>query len=545
MMQANLVFSPFVIPRAPLGIAGIKSYVEKNSDFDVKCFDLNALYHNDLVDSIREGKGIIKMSAEDKDIFLRAADTFKNKNGEFFNQAVYESSAATLFEGCFESLNECFSKECAEAVRENKPAPWFVRDYIELLLSNKPDVIGFSIMFPQQIPFSILAAHMLKAANKNIKIVFGGHSSTVACKELLGYAAIDFVVLDEGEEAFLDLLGALGGDKELKQVPNIAFRDAGEVTVTDRSMITKLDDLPFPDYSDFDPDSYFTPEPVVGVLGSRGCYWRRCAFCVHHKSYFNKYRTASVDRVVDELEYHVGNGVKYFDFVDEMMPAGRFRRIAEEIIRRRLRIYYYAMAKPTSDFTKDIFDVMYESGCRYIIWGVESGCQRILDLMDKGTIAKDVPKVLADSASAGLKNHLFIMIGFPSETEQELEETLDFLYESRDNIHAVHNGTFMLHANCPVYENPSRFHITKIYPASADFSVDAVKYDVSQGLSHEQADRYRSFYHTDYFEHFNYFSGHLRKLRHHGLFLYANDDKLIFNIEREPVPIPRELVVLS
>lgn len=544
-MQANLVFSPFVTPRLPLGIAGLKSYVEKNSDFSVKCFDFNGMFYNDLVNDIRQGKNFVEMSDEDKSIFLRAADTFENKNGEFFDQALYDASATTLFKSCFESLSKLLNENCGKAVREKMPAPWFAHKDIDLLVSNKPDVVGFSIMFPQQISFSILAAQMLKSVDNNIKIVFGGNSSTVAYKELLGYEAIDLVVLDEGEEAFLNLLNALNQSSGLEEVPNIAFRDENKITVTDRSMINKLDELPYPDFSDFDLNAYFTPEPVVGVLGTRGCYWRKCAFCTHYKSYFNKYRSASVERIVDELEHHVNNGIRYFDFVDEMIPAKRFREIGKEIIKRKLELYYYALAKPTSDFSQETFELMYKSGCRYIIWGLESGSQRVLDLINKGTKVSEISKVLSDSGSAGIKNHLFIIVGFPSETQQELDETINFLYENRKNIHSIHNGTFVLHKDTPIYENPAKFHIEKIYPESSNFCLDPVNYDISQGLTAEQAQRCRDFYHENYFEHFNYFSGHLRELRHHCLFVYANDDKLIFNLEKKPVPEPKQLVLLS
>ena len=352
-MQVNLVFSPFTIARVPLGIALIKSYVEKHSDCRVKCFDLNSQHLVDFVDDIREGRSHLRMSAENRAEFLKAVDTFENRSGEFFDQATYNSSMAALFESCLDKMNARFEEACKSALFENAPAPWFVEKYVKQLLANKPDVIGFSMMFLSQFTFSILAAAMIKAVDKNIRIVFGGNAATAVYRTLLRHPAVDFVVLNEGEAAFADLLSALRGDKKLREVPNIAYRNSGDVNVTSPSAIGKLDELPFADFSDFDLRSYFAPEPIVGVLGSRGCYWRRCAFCVHHKSYFNRYRAASVEHVVDELEYHVNNGVRYFDLVDEMISASRFRRIAEEIIKRKLQLYYYALAKPTSDFSKE------------------------------------------------------------------------------------------------------------------------------------------------------------------------------------------------
>ena len=391
-------------------------------------------------------------------------------------------------------------------------------------------------MVPEQFYFSLLAAKTIKRINSNVKIVLGGYVPTLIYKDILSHKCVDFIVVNEGEQTFLDLLGTIHDDKGIDSVANLAFRKNGEIVRTEPSVIEDLDEVAFADFSDFDKDSYFSPVEVVPILTSRGCYWRRCTFCVHHKSYFNKYRPASVKHVVDELEYHISNGSRYFAFVDEMISASRFRRIGEEIIRRNLKITYHALAKPTGDFTKDILGVMYKSGCRYIIWGVESGCQRILDLIDKGTVVEDISDVLANSNLAGIKNHVFLIIGFPTETREELKQTLDFLYEHKVHIHAIHKGVFGLKFGSKVYENPEKFSIIKLYPA--DSSIEPVKYDVSEGIKQDESQSYVSFYAKSYFKHFKYFSNYLTVNRNHALYLYSHPEKLIFSENRIPVPLP-------
>ncbi len=544
-MQANLVFTPFAKPVPPLGIASLKSYVEAKSEHKVKCFDLNALYHNDLIDDVHYKRGKMNFSEQDRAVFLRAVDTFSNKNGEMFNQAIFDSSANTLFEGCFDNINKFFNKELGQAEKGRAAVPWFINKYVNLLLADNPDVIGFSIMLGEQISFSLVMAGIIKQRNRNIKIIFGGNAATMTYKKLLTYSYIDYIVLDEGEKAFLDLLNALDGQKPIGSIKNLAYRDGQMLIESERELIKDLNELPIPDFSDFDLYSYFIPEPVVSVLGTRGCFWRRCAFCTHYKSYSNKYRIMSVSRLVDHLEYYVQRGIRYFNFVDEMIPAGRYRKISEEIIKRGLQIYHYSLAKPTADFTKETFELMYKAGCRYIIWGVESGCQRILDLIDKGTNVRDIAKVLEYSASAGIKNHTFIIVGFPSETKQELEETLSFLYENRKNIHAIHNGPFILHENTPIFSNLAKYHIarayTERYPEILRFQANRIEYDVTDGLSSMDAERYNLFYEKNFFDNFNYYSGIIRALRNHALYIYANEDKLIFNKIRKPIVNPLEL----
>lgn len=537
-IRVNLVFSPFARPFVPLGIAQIKSYVEKNSNFSVKCFDLNAIYHNAIADAIRNNDPNVKFPSHDRPVFLKTIDVLKSNNQDFFNQAVYNKAAAS-FIVYFDAFKELFHKICENALHKNGKPPWFVNEYVDLLLSDRPDVVGFSVMFREQFYVSALIARLLKKADKNIKIVFGGNTASSVHQEILPNEFIDFVVLNEGERSFLDLLRSFNNEKGPGEVPNLVFEKKAEVVASETFIINKLDDLPFPDFSDFDLNSYFTSEPVLPTLGSRGCFWRRCTFCVHHKSYFNKYRTASINRVVDELEYHVKNGITFFNFVDEMISASRFKQIGEEILRRGLKLHYYALAKPTADFTKDVLGIMHQSGCRYIIWGVESGCQRILDLIDKGTKVQDISRVLADSTQTGIKNHVYIIIGFPSETKQELKKTLDFLYENKDNIHTIHKSSFTLHKGSMIYDDPERFCITRIFPAGT--SIDSLKYVVSKGLTKKEAKEYRIFYGKNYFDYFSYFSIYLGLLRDHALLLYSNPDKLIFNMQKKTVPLPNEV----
>ena len=162
-------------------------------------------------------------------------------------------------------------------------------------------------------------------------------------------------------------------------------------------------------------------------------------------------------------------------------------------------------------------------------------------MIDKGTVVEDMSTVLSDSASAGIKNHLFTIIGFPSETEQELEETMSFLYENRNSIHGIHSGEFELHEGSCVYENPAKFQIAKVYPDSAAAPGDKVKYDVSGGISAERAERYKAFFWPHFFNRFDYFSRYLRTYRHHALFIYANDDRLVLNVDKAPIPNPQDL----
>ena len=102
--------------------------------------------------------------------------------------------------------------------------------------------------------------------------------------------------------------------------------------------------------------------------------------------------------------------------MDDVIAASRFSQLADAILAAGLKLYYYAMAKPVKQFDYSVLSKMHQSGCRYLMWGVESGSQRVLDLMDKGIRIPEVDAVLNDTRKAGVRNHVFVMGGFPTET---------------------------------------------------------------------------------------------------------------------------------
>ena len=121
------------------------------------------------------------------------------------------------------------------------------------------------------------------------------------------------------------------------------------------------------------------------------------------------------------------------------------------------------------------------------MWGVESASQRVLNLMRKGTRIKEAEKVLQDARHAGLMNLIFIMFGFPTETEAEFNETLNFLRKNQDYIHALSKGKFVLSEGSLIQRKPEKFAITEIREAAESRVYKRVfDYQVSKGLGPEE-----------------------------------------------------------
>jgi anaerobic magnesium-protoporphyrin IX monomethyl ester cyclase len=194
----------------------------------------------------------------------------------------------------------------------------------------------------------------------------------------------------------------------------------------------------------------------------------------------------SMDFTIDMLRSFVDRGIRHFAFIDEMISPKHFEKLAAAIKEADLDISYYALTKPTRDFRPQTLLDMAESGCKYLLWGMESGNQRVLDLMDKGSKVEDVSWVLKRTYAAGIVNHVFMICGFPTETEDEFAQTVKFLDDHKDYIYAVHRGTFSLEPESPIFEDQRRFGITRSWLIRDNPTGGRWGYECERGMSMER-----------------------------------------------------------
>ncbi|MFU8769920.1 MAG: B12-binding domain-containing radical SAM protein [Desulfotignum sp.] len=183
---------------------------------------------------------------------------------------------------------------------------------------------------------------------------------------------------------------------------------------------------------------------ALSVLFSRGCAWRRCRFCSHNFS-FGSYRRKPVAEFVSELAgYQRDLGVRHFYSADEYILPTDMDAICEEILARGLSLNFHILGKPTADCTPGRLALWSAAGCRWIGWGIETGSQRLLDLICKGTRVPDILTVLKDSAAAGISNLGLMIFGLPTATDTDLDQTLEFLGSTYDSLNGLTTSAFVL-----------------------------------------------------------------------------------------------------
>jgi anaerobic magnesium-protoporphyrin IX monomethyl ester cyclase len=319
---------------------------------------------------------------------------------------------------------------------------WNAAQAIEAIQAMNPDVVGLSAMTYEAGCLHEVARGLREVGSK-ATIVAGGPHASVAADDVMLEPEIDFSVRGEGEGTFIEVLeGVSSGRKDWAGCLGIHWRDAqGKVVAeADRPPPAKLDDLPFPAWDLVDHAKYYVV-PRGGVIyahkefatmfSSRACPWR-CTYC--HNSYGKAFRERSAENVLAEIDMLVrDHGVKEIVFMDDIFnfKPERAKTIARGLIERD---YGLKLTFPNG-FRGDILDeelvvLLKQAGMYRCMVAVESAVPRLQKVMRKNLKIDKVKKIVDFIAKQGVMVHGAFMLGFPSETKEEMEKTLRWAADS-------------------------------------------------------------------------------------------------------------------
>ncbi len=376
---------------------------------------------------------------------------------------------------------ELYSANNKKVVDGNNPD--LFDELMKIVVSEKPDFVAFSIVYSSQ---SFYAVSMIKELRKlGIKTVVGGPCVNSKLKE-----AADYSLCNE-----MELLELVRGEKVSHESLNFDYAI---------------------DFSAYNLESYFTPVPIIPVKTSSGCYYKQCAFCTHHTNL--PYFEFPVGKIVEAI---VLSRQKHFFIIDDMIHKKRLLELADAFI--PLGISWTCQLKPTSDLDMETLKTLAKSGLKMVMWGVESGCDRVLCMMRKGTNKKDVAKVLSDAHSVGIKNVAYIIFGFPTESKEDFLETIDFLKDNSGNIDLVLPSIFGLQKGSAVFAAPADFGITNITEKERTVLDPSIAYEVKEGLTNAQASILRGKYKRT-LDKLNRYPKEMNFFREHMLWLVSKTD---------------------
>jgi len=522
--RLTLVFPPLTMPTsAPLGVAMLKGYIEREMPhWQVTVLDLNIWLFHFLLGGLQRGEiqltpAMHQRMGGDTTALLNAAAVFSGTNeAAFYQRPDLYDQFGSVFLRFTEIFTEILHEECAhwEKTGQSSVALDALLAQIE---ATQPEMLGVSMIFSEQLPIGAMLGRYARQ-KWGRKVFFGGSCFTEGVEAFLRWypQAADAIVSGDGE---LPLRALLDSEGQPDDIAGAVYWRGDEVVRIPPSYQKDIDAFGAPDFTGVNFHSYFSPKPVAALLLSRGCYWRKCTFCVHFHSAGDTYRLNSLDNVIEMLKRMVAQGVRHFSFVDEMIAPGHFVRLAEAIIEAQLDIAYYALSKPNRTFTPEILAKMAASGCKYVLWGLESGNQRVLDLMGKGTQVQEVAEVLRNARAAGIHNHVYAICGFPTETHEEFVDTLMFLSENQDNISAIHRSVFSLEQGSPISKDLAKFSIEDTWVRAETPLGGRLGYTCASGMNMEEA---ASMFKTalPFFRRFNPYAQYLANFRDHALLVY-------------------------
>ncbi|RJO65280.1 MAG: radical SAM protein [Candidatus Omnitrophota bacterium] len=444
-MKAALVFVPFCfdLPTyVPIGIASIKGYVQSHSRHRITCFDFNqefflrAITHKEAyLRTVCKKDKDIRGFQENTTFFAKRRNIAKDLFARLKQEGVDHRQQCVirhLLHSFYYPLERCIVEAAQQAIesRHYRNTDKIITPYRRMLLSGSPEIIGFSLFEARQMPFAVLLARSLRQASRS-KIVFGGGvisrmSRQEKARFLERFGFVDYLIEKEGEEAFLGFLNR----QDQAAIPNLTYRKNGLIVQSSLYKgIEAMNRLPVPDYSGFKLRSYVTPAPVLLLSTSRNCPWNKCIFCRTRADFNRGFRQKGVSEVTQELQFLFRkHNVSTFFFIDASMQADYAKALAARIIRKKLGIRYGVMMRCEKGLTSKAFvQRLYDSGCRYILFGVETLTPRLSRLINKGIDVRDVEKILLNCKACGIYCHFTMIFGLPSQTEKDMRREIKIL----------------------------------------------------------------------------------------------------------------------
>jgi radical SAM superfamily enzyme YgiQ (UPF0313 family) len=311
------------------------------------------------------------------------------------------------------------------------------RKAAQLIMAKGIRLLGFSSLC-NSYPAALSIAQECKRLDPACTIIFGGPQASVVDRETLAaFPCVDIIVRGEGEETLQELMTALQQGKGLDSVAGITFRaENGEILATeDRLAIKTLDELPFPNFW-LVPDlpDYFNRQEVkeAAIEAGRGCPYA-CTFCSTSEFFSRRYRIKSPQRILAEMRWFADNlGITNFTLHHDNFNAAK-PKVLEfcQVMREAGAPFTWRCSSRTDNISAEMAEIMAQAGCRSVFFGIESGSPAVQQMMKKRLDVSTAREMVAVCLQNGITPTCSFIVGFPEETEDDLNLTLSLALECR------------------------------------------------------------------------------------------------------------------
>ena len=294
----------------------------------------------------------------------------------------------------------------------------------------KPDVVGISSLFSPYFREVLEIAARVKKRLNAVVVIGGSHASAVP-DSLLASPHVDYVIRGEGEKAFVAFLRHLLGQSPLESVPNLAYKQHGEIIYNPIEDNFPIDELPFPDLNELSSSVYtFAGKPMTFMITSRSCP-HKCSFCSVHTTFGTNYRRRSLENVLDEIELRYRQGYRVIDFEDDNLTY--YKNTFKELCRRLIgrfpdREMEFVAMNGVSYLSLDdeLLELMYRAGFSHLNLALVSSDKTVRETTKRPHTLEAYVKVVRQAHQLGFKIVSYQILGLPNESLDSMIQTLAF-----------------------------------------------------------------------------------------------------------------------
>lgn len=373
-----------------------------------------------------------------------------------------------------------------------KPFRNYFDNLLERLKNSRSRVVGISCNYTDQLPYTVYLANRLAREASSTLVVVGGTEITDLYKNVNSVDAIwsvldpkTRIVVGEGEGALSSIVKQMQGQGSVSirsNVPGGIHQNVvvhGQTVPVTQAVSENINEIGSPDYTIYDLEAYWVPEPLVMYSPTRGCYWNKCTFCDYGLNFglpTSPSRQRSTELLTEDLR-EISKHTRYVYLAVDAISPSYLRRLADTISQEALDLRWSAEVR----LDKSASSINYASrlkrgGCVALSFGFESGSQRVLDLIDKGVDLTRASELLGELSESDIHVQMMGFTGFPSESPDEFNETFEFLSRHRENWTFAGIGQFALTPGAIVAKQPGRFGIEEVVADPLDTIVRELKW---------------------------------------------------------------------
>lgn len=300
--------------------------------------------------------------------------------------------------------------------------------------------LGITCMTGPQLFEALRIAQKAKTKRPELPIVWGGFHPTLFPEQTVAHPLVDIVVRGQGEETIVELVRAFEGKSLMKSILGITYKKDGAIISNPKRPVRDINTFPMLDYEGIDLQSYARSGPIAYV-SSRGCP-HRCAFCAVKCFYGQRWVYYPPTRVLDELRGLVEDfGISRICFYDDnfFVDKRRVEKICDGLMGSGLDIEWEALGRCDyfARYNERFLSKLRMAGMRLVSFGAESGSPKILQVIRKDISPSDTIKAAKNCRDAGIDTDFTFMSGLPSETLEDLRQTIDLI----NRIYAISPST--------------------------------------------------------------------------------------------------------